>query len=301
MNVRNWKRAAIALRFAAALIAAGAVSAAAVAAPPPARIAALTAPSCQDKDVLAWRTAVLAASGAVSGKQLAAECTLVTGLKTDGTWPSIDRLWTYAAESSTQALIDLVARASATAVNSPTFTAARGFAGNGTSAYINSGYNASTAGGAYTLNAASFGCWIVIAEGSSGLPKYFLGNANTSGHRSFLRKGGTTAYEYGINYSGSATTFAQSSDTGLWMVQRTASSAMFLWQNGVKVQTGGTSSSEGPDNANLFSLATNDGAGTAVSPTTAQLALCFAGGSLAGKEAAFYGRIRTYMTAMGVP
>jgi hypothetical protein len=70
--------------------------------------------------------------GALSNSELRLVSNLIRGLKTDGVWSSLDRLWLFAAENSTQALTDLVARSSATATNSPTFTANQGFAGNGT-------------------------------------------------------------------------------------------------------------------------------------------------------------------------
>ena len=51
---------------------------------------------------------------------------LIRGLKTDGVWSKLDRLWLFAAENATSALVDVKEGRLATAVSSPTFTTDRG-------------------------------------------------------------------------------------------------------------------------------------------------------------------------------
>src|SRR5262249_57621708 len=105
-----------------------------------------------DGDTLAWQSAVQGAGGAVGYAQLGFVDRLIFDLKAANVWAGLDRLWLFAAENSQQALIDLVARAGATAVNSPTFTATRGWQGNGTSSYLHSHFNPPTAARQFPLN-----------------------------------------------------------------------------------------------------------------------------------------------------
>jgi hypothetical protein len=64
-----------------------------------------------DVDARAWQTSVISAGGTVSPQQLVRVSTLIRGLKVDHVWEVHDRLWLFAAENSTQARRDLVARA----------------------------------------------------------------------------------------------------------------------------------------------------------------------------------------------
>ena len=113
-----------------------------------------------DPSARTWVNAVKAAGGTVSSTRERLVSDLIVGLKGAAVWPGLDRLWLHAAENGTQALIDLKARATATAVNSPTFTVDRGFTVNGTSSYLNLNL-AANAAIYYTRDAASFGGWIL--------------------------------------------------------------------------------------------------------------------------------------------
>ena len=106
-----------------------------------------------DVDALAHRSVVLAAGGSYSKARLGLTSAFNRALKGGGVWPRLDRFWIDAAESdpgnpgaSKQSLIDLVARSASTLVNSPTFTANRGWLRAATKK-INVGFDPSTAGG----------------------------------------------------------------------------------------------------------------------------------------------------------
>ena len=49
----------------------------------------------------------------------------------------------------------------ASLVNSPTFTTDRGFTGNGSTSYLDSGYNVSTGGGVYAQDSAHMGVYVL--------------------------------------------------------------------------------------------------------------------------------------------
>ena len=80
---------------------------------------------------------------------------LVVDLKAAGVWSKLDTFAVFATDGNSDfALIDWINLSQYTAVNSPGFTTNIGFAGNGTSAYIDTNFNPSTQGVNYTLDDA---------------------------------------------------------------------------------------------------------------------------------------------------
>jgi hypothetical protein len=70
---------------------------------------------------------------------------LVTGLKSDSIWSKITALYLFAAHDSVAARVNLKTPATlASAVNSPTFTADRGYTGDAVSAYVDTNLTATT-------------------------------------------------------------------------------------------------------------------------------------------------------------
>ena len=111
-----------------------------------------------DTSVAAWLTAVATAGGAVSADRVRSIHGLVTSLKDCGVWDRLDRLWVFAAENQAQALVDLVGLGQATAVNEPSFITDLGYAFDGSTQYIDTGFDAAAAPAPrYSRNSASFG------------------------------------------------------------------------------------------------------------------------------------------------
>lgn len=255
---------------------------------------ALLAPPI-DPDALRWRAAVIAAGGPVSDAQKRRVSTLIRSLKASGIWPTLDRLWLFAAENPTQAGIDLVARASVTLVASPVFTAGRGHKGNGTSSYINLGFNASTAAGKYAQNDAMMATWVETAQSDASRVDYIGNDFNNYGL--IGQNNGTTA-EFGIN-SVTSLTSALGTKTGLWHLQRTASNAVAVYQNATVVASN-SAVSAAIANANFAALATMQTV-TPTNFTNGRVSMSAIGRSMpAGQVGAFYSSMRTYMTAVGV-
>jgi hypothetical protein len=256
------------------------------------RLAALGA---SDPDARTWVNAVNAGGGSVSRTREVYVSALIVSLKAAGVWVSLDRLWLHAAENSVQALTDLKARAAATAVNSPTFTTDRGYAGNGTTSYLDLGLNANAAT-YFTRNDASFGGWISLSPTANG---GFDFGWDYGGYSMILARYGALSYRFEIN-AGTNPSGAPANgglDTGFFHGQRTAAAVSALFRNGVSVI-----SSTAPSTA---LSARKFGAGAYVGGpanfSTSRYAASFIGASLAGKEAALYTAMRTYMTAVGVP
>jgi hypothetical protein len=257
---------------------------------------ALLLPSL-DKDAAAWVASVRTAGASVSDVQKRRVSALVSYLKSAGVWSLLDRLWLFAAENATQALTDLVARATATAVNSPTFTANRGYRGNGSSAYVNTGFNPTSGSPHYTQNAAHWGLWVETAQGTATMR---LGGQDSSGVTEMAgTAAASTLYSYGVNQASGASSGVSNTALGSFHFVRTGASAIQAYHNGAQSATATNASIAIPNN-NLFALAGNN-AGTAFSPTDGRLSGIYAGGALTGTQvAAFHAALRAYMTAVDV-
>ena len=87
--------------------------------------------------------------------------TLIVALKDAGVWSKLDALYLFAAADSQAARQNWVQDLyNATAVSSPTFTADRGYNGDGSASYVDSGFNPTTAvTPKFVQNSAYFGLW----------------------------------------------------------------------------------------------------------------------------------------------
>ena len=225
---------------------------------------------------------------------------LIEGLVADGVWQKLDALYVLAQQNQSDALLNLVGTnysitASLLAKPAPrsvTFTPYQGFSGFGSStAGLDTGFNPTTAPSSnYTLNNASFGIWsyAVISEASAQ-----MASSATGSHAYIFNFYGGVFYPR-VNDSG-AYTQPTTITKGLFVAERTNSTTVFGYQNGVG--SSNSTSSDSMDNGN-FTLGRN-----AVVGVTAQtLSAAFIGASLgAAGQLALYNRLRTYMTAVGVP
>jgi hypothetical protein len=245
-----------------------------------------------DPATTAWVNQVITNGGSVSAGRKTAVDTLITGLKTDGLWTKLDRLWLLAAENSQSAFTDLVALASATPVNSPTFTVDRGYASNGTTSYLNSNFNPSTAA-LYKQNDAHFSVYTRQSTASSNI---WQGCYDGTCIIQMLQQNGTQFY-VGINTNGGDT--FNGSGAGMLVGIRRTSLAEEYFHNGSSIYTNPSNASVALANLNVFICARNF-SGTADSFDTDQVAASSWGNQLSATEAGnLSSRINTYMTSVG--
>jgi hypothetical protein len=221
--------------------------------------------------------------------------TLVNNLKTDGVWSKLDRLWLFAAENSSSALIDIKAATSAAVFNSPTFTPDRGYdKASNTSAYIDTNFNPSTVGNTnFAQDSACVFAWS-NTSGADGGP--LVSGSGSTSTRLFPQYTDNLAY-YNVNNSGVDGTQSGLGDgIGLWAVNRTNATDTQLYRNGSSVASMTTATSGAVVSQNLWALRE----GSLYS--SRQICCLGAGASLNSTEQlALYNRLRTYMTAVGVP
>lgn len=246
----------------------------------------------------AWVAAVIANGGTVSAGRQNLVNNLITDLQVDGVFAKLDALFLYAGENQPSGLTDIVNLILATAVNSPTFTTDRGFTGNGTSSYIDSNFNAATASNPkFTRNSACFFVWSNTTGTDAG---GIAGTAVSAGTQLVPRYTDNNCY-WNLNIStGSSESFTVGAgNTGLYLLNRTG--PLFGDEtcdlNGVQVDVGtsGGGASAPVANENFVSLR-HTGFST-------RQCCCFGfGGALTATDRGnIYNRLRTYMTAVGVP
>jgi hypothetical protein len=244
-----------------------------------------------DSATTAWAAQVVTNGGTVSTTQKGYVDTLITGLKSDGVWTKLDRLWLFAAENVQQALTDIVADVSATNVNSATFTANRGYTGNGSNMYINSNFNPTTATSPkYVQNSACMFGW----SNTSGTESHaFYGDDGFDFVNSLGITGANLSWQINSAYTRQSTALGA---TGLYLMNRTGSLVSVVDVNGTQYDTQTTVSSAAVSNSHLTILR----AGGDYSTKQASC-LGFGGGLTTGDRTNVNSRLRTYMTSVGVP
>lgn len=210
----------------------------------------------------------------------------VRSLKSAGVWSLLDVLQVYAAADAQAAGINWrqPGTYNATLVNSPTFTADRGVAGDGATSYVSSGFNPSAASSpAYVRDSASFGLWRRTAGAGGG-----YGGASSGNNLLLL----TNSAARVNSLNGVAASLGGA--LGLLVANRPNSANAVVYVNGAQTATATDASSAIP------TAALAAGVWGATNFSSAQFAALFAGASLsAAQQAALYTALQTYMQAVG--
>lgn len=234
--------------------------------------------------------------------------TLIDGLVSDGVWAKLDALYVLAQQNAADSLLNLIGtnyslvqvgvlERPGPRTGSVIFTSYQGY--NGFSvhgSYLDTGFNPSTATSPqFAQNSGSFGVWIynipVIDGGSGG----DIGNSTSAAGLSNIIAGYNDGFFYcRVNASG-APGAATPGVRGLYTGDRSAAANLVPYVNGSARATV-TSASVAPASVS-FRVGDIGGA-----PTENTLSAAFIGASLgAAGQLALYNRLRTYMTAVGVP
>lgn len=227
---------------------------------------------------------------APSASQQTLQNTLVTDLKTAGVWDKLDVFYCFATDGDSDfATLNWKAPSShqVTKVSSPTFTADEGFAGNGTSSYIDTNFDISDAS-QFTQNNAMFGMYVHTI------------NTSSSGYSMGLDSGLTNRYRIlgnslqRINTSGSITR-PFNATTGLQAIQRTSSTIVNFIDNSGAISSNISSNSTAPPTDSNFVLFRYNGGSYADS----KISISFIGESLDSSQASdFYDSLNTYISAL---
>lgn len=228
-------------------------------------------------------------SVAPSGVRARAIDAAVRALKASGVWPKLTVLHLIAAHDAQAARLNWVQPAyDLTAVNSPMFTADRGYAGDGAAAYLDTGWAPSLG----AQDSLCFGVWTRtnsqsaagVAGTSAGPSVLLLPRSATDTAAVRANQGPATASGAGSVTDGSGLTVANRS--GASAVQIYKGGALLLSASPASAAPGTSSLTLGLFNASNFN--------------THQFAACVIGSSLNGAEqAALHAALLGYMRAVG--
>src|SRR5215204_6883067 len=179
------------------------------------------APSAEEAETTAWAAAVVTAGGTVSAPRKTLINTMIAGLKTDGVWALLDRLWVLAAENSQSALIDLkgldtgVPSVGSGAVM-PVFVADRGYTFNAQN-HIDTTWVPSTDGVNFTQDSAC----MFIYDRTSGANAAFVFGARVLSPAVVLCEFQLTDTATGLfRVNDQAPGFANTNTQGFWIATR---------------------------------------------------------------------------------
>jgi lysophospholipase L1-like esterase len=158
---------------------------------------------------------------------------MVIDLKSSGVWSKLDTFAKFDVDGDSNfALIDWKRLTQYTAVSNPTFTTNQGFAGNGTSSYINTNYNPFSEAVNFELNNATIGTYIRTAPASPIGVKSVYGTGDTDGITLLPQFSANCSLR--LNATGGQG-FASPDQVGTWIITRPSGTNTTAYRNGVLV------------------------------------------------------------------
>lgn len=225
---------------------------------------------------------------------------LIDGLVADSIWSKLDMLHIYATQDSTTALLNLVSTSfNGTANGSPTFTTDRGYTGaTGTSVYINPGFQPSAGGHLYTANSCHASAWSLTNSNSGTAILGCFDSANGTNTDIYPQYSDNNAY--GRINSGAIAGVSVADSLGHYISNRPDSTTAISYKDGSSILSNGSAAATTLSTRSILILSLNSNGTVAGSPR--QVAMASIGAGLTGTDATnFYNRLRTFMTAVGVP
>lgn len=183
----------------------------------------------------AWYTQVLANGGTATAGELAALTVFETAVGAD--MAEFDRLWIHGLSNSVAARVSFVNPTSTliSLVNSPTFTANQGYAGNSATMALETNYNLSTQSVKYTRDSSSAYAYTRININAAGLALGIYSAPHISA-AFYPRFGGNNIFYNNAN-AGVDGIAAVADSLGLFSVVRTSSTDITAYKRGVSIGT----------------------------------------------------------------
>jgi len=220
----------------------------------------------------------------------------IDSLTLNGVWAQIDEMWIYANNTQANSLLGVKGYKNSAAVNTPTFTSYRGFAGNGSTSYINTNYNPSSDKVSLTANSMSIGAYSRTNTQSN---KAIMGNLGASPNRYMYIYPWTNTgfFLYPMNQT-SDNSVASTTSLGFYAANRSDASSIQAYRNGTQAGTASVAAST-INNVALYVCAINQN-GTAAEFSTRQIAFAYVGASLtAQQQLNLYNCLQRLMTKIG--
>jgi hypothetical protein len=178
--------------------------------------------------------AYFTAAGVSTGTYINAFNTFYIALKAMSLYTKFDRLWVLANEDTTAALMCIKSLSVATAVAGPTFTAGQGYAGNGTTSYLNTNFVLSTDAVNFTRNSGAMS----IYNRTNSAFKFFDAAVESGGYSLFIAAknwfDNTSLGNANAAFAGNIS-IADATSNGLYVISRTGAGAQELYKNGASL------------------------------------------------------------------
>lgn len=251
--------------------------------------------------VALWATEVVANGGSVSTARLAIASTFVVAEEASGAWNLTDDYMPLWGENAPQALTSLKQRRLATAVNSPTFTADRGYVFNGSTSYLNTGFIPATHAVAMTATSVHFEVYERTNVNSG--TAYAGGVLNSSSRGISIRP--RSSNNSLILANSAAATFTLPSATSVGLTQGGRNGLLvtdaYGAKNGVDMTRTVNPASLGASlPVNSIFLGAYDNAGTAAGFRAASIGFSSVGAALSqAQRLARYNAVQAWATAVG--
>lgn len=224
---------------------------------------------------------------------------LIKKLKRASVWSQLDALYLTAAADAQagqrnwkQDLFNLATQGTVT------FTADRGYAGNGVDGYLTTGFAPSTAGARYAQDSSHLSLWCRNnVQSSTQLP---MGSRTSAAqHQNLIApRLGTDVVAFRMNQDVAGASPPNTTSIGHWCARRSGTAAIAIFQNGTLLLSD-TAASTGLSGQNIVLGALNTG-GVVGNFATHQIAAASMGGSLTdGQVYELYAAISQYLWQIG--
>ncbi len=224
--------------------------------------------------------------------------TLINSAKTHGWWGKLDAFYVFAiGTNAADALLNWKSSSfTATNMNSMSWVADRGFTSNGSSSYLDLGFDPSLQTVNFQRNSASYA--VYVRTNSEGIMAD-LGAFNNSGtgNEFFSDFPGVGLYAT-LNGGGSDWAIANTNSSGLWVASRTSSTSETLYRNGTLYGNASVASKALP-NLSFYVGASHRNTGTSYYSTRQIAAVALGAGLTTAEMVNFSSDLNTYMTAIG--
>lgn len=190
---------------------------------------ATTTGGSYNAQTMAWASAVSSAGGSVSTKQENNVDKLISCYKTAGVFSLLDREWLLWADNLQQGQIDIIHDATWTSHGTSGFNNDAGYTGDGSTSYLDTGYNPSTAGGNYSQDSAELDLY-VSHQGTNTNTDIGLNNNNGCPF-TYINPNSAGNFQFGMNGCSFPST-STASAIGLWSVTRVSSTTVNAYKNG---------------------------------------------------------------------
>jgi hypothetical protein len=242
-------------------------------------------------------TTFLARTSGLSLTETNAYTNLICGMVADGTWcgTTLDALYIFATNTTTTANLNLCSTSYGLTQNFVvTFSADHGYTGNGSSGYLDTGFNPTVAAGNYALNSASIGAYVLTSRTAS--QAYAEFGVHDGSEYSYMRPLQSGSANFDIN-GATFPTGTSANAQGSYLATRTSNTTVTLYKNGSSVGSSAADASVSLPNADITLLII----GGLGSYSADQVSAAWFGAGVNSTVAAnIQSRVNAYMTTLGI-